>query len=85
MAPVGVRRGVARLAEAFENVNRAQRARADDRDRAELGVRDDGEAADRLDAPRLVDRRHMAQHAAAGEVDDDEPVLEIRGDERHAA
>src|SRR5207249_2671615 len=41
--------------------------------------------ADRFDAARIRERRHVPQHTAAREVDGDEPRLEIGGDERDPA
>ena len=80
--PVRVSRRVPGLPEAAEDAGDLERLAANETDDAELGVGDDGHAADCLDAARLGKRRHVAPDPSARQVDGDEPRLEIRGHER---
>ena len=82
VASVGVAGGVARLAEAVQDVRHRQRRGSDERHQADLRVCDHRRAPDRLDAPWLRLRGEVAVHAAAREVDGDQPRLQIRGHQR---
>ena len=81
--PVRMRRRVPRLAEAAEDADDLERLAANETDDTELRVGDDRRAADRLDAARLGQGRHVASNPSAPQVDGDQPRLEIRGHERN--
>ena len=80
---VRVRRGIARLAEALEDVPHREPGSVDHRDGADARVADDrGVPADELDAVRRDRHGDRRDHPAAERVDDRDPRLGVTGDER---
>ncbi|TMK70918.1 MAG: hypothetical protein E6G50_07025 [Actinobacteria bacterium] len=84
VASVGMSGRVSRLAEAAQHVFHPQGSSVDDAHRADVRMRDDRDAADGLDAPRVGKRSDVPPDAATREVDDDEARFEIRGHEGDA-
>jgi hypothetical protein len=73
---------VPRFAKVAEHVRRPQAPRVDQCHDPELGVGDDGAAADGLDAARVGEGPNRPADATGPDVDDHETSLEIGGDER---
>ncbi len=84
VAPVRMTGGVPRLAEVVQLTRDRERRCVDEREGADVGVRDDGGSADALDAARECERRHVSQHVPTRHVDGDEPRLEVGRDECNA-
>ena len=82
VTPVRVGGGVARLAEAVQDMLDGEGGSADRGDGAELGVRDHGHRPDGLDAARFRQRAHVPEHPTTRELDGDEPRFFIGGHER---
>jgi hypothetical protein len=78
---VGMCRGVSRLLEAAENAH--DRETPHERDGADLRMRDDRRAADRLDAPRRRKRRHVPDDASRRQVHGHEARFLVRSDKRN--